>query len=43
MMQQPSDQYDTPTVLKVVQEGYKLHDRVIRPARVIVSKPSGND
>ena len=41
IMQQPSEQYDTPTVLKAVQAGYKLHDRVIRPARVIVSKPSG--
>jgi len=38
MMQQPSDEHDTPTVLQVVQEGYKLHDRVIRPARVVVSK-----
>jgi len=38
MMQQPSDQYDTPTVLQVLVEGFKLHDRVIRPARVIVSK-----
>ena len=43
LMQQPSDEYTTPTVLKVVQDGYKLHDRVIRPARVIVSasRPSG--
>jgi molecular chaperone GrpE len=39
MMQQPSDQYSEPTVLQVVQEGYKLHDRVIRPARVVVSAP----
>lgn len=37
IMQQPSEEHDTPTVLNVVQEGYKLHDRVIRPARVIVS------
>ncbi len=43
MMQQPSDQYDTPTVLQVVQEGYKLHDRVVRPARVIVSKPASEE
>jgi molecular chaperone GrpE len=43
LMQQPSDEYTTPTVLKVVQDGYKLYDRVIRPARVIVSasRPSG--
>lgn len=40
MMQQPSDQYESPTVLQVLQEGFKLFDRVIRPARVIVSKPA---
>lgn len=39
MMQQPSDQHDAMTVLKVVQDGYKLYDRVIRPARVIVAAP----
>jgi molecular chaperone GrpE len=43
MMQQPSDQYDTPTVLQVFQEGFKLFDRVIRPARVIVSKPAESE
>lgn len=34
------EQADTPanTVLVVFQKGYKLNDRVIRPARVIVSK-----
>ncbi len=25
------------TVVKVIQKGYKLHDRIIRPARVVVS------
>jgi molecular chaperone GrpE len=39
IMQQPSDRHELPTVLQVVQEGYRLHDRVIRPARVIVSAP----
>ncbi len=43
LMQQPSDKYDTPTVLQVVQDGYKLHDRVIRPARVIVSAPKAEE
>jgi molecular chaperone GrpE len=38
--QQPSDEYDTPTVLQQLQRGYKLHDRVIRPAKVIISAPS---
>jgi molecular chaperone GrpE len=30
------------SVVAVFQKGYKLSDRVIRPARVIVSKKSGN-
>ena len=40
MMQQPSDEHAEPTVLQEVGKGYKLHDRVLRPARVIVSKPT---
>jgi len=40
MMQQPSDRHEVPTVLQVLEEGFKLFDRVIRPARVIVSKPA---
>jgi molecular chaperone GrpE len=40
MMAQPSD---TPpnTVLAVVQRGYQLNGRLLRPARVIVSAPKG--
>ncbi|MBA2648665.1 MAG: nucleotide exchange factor GrpE [Legionella sp.] len=39
------DQPGTPanTVLVVFQKGYKLNDRVIRPARVIVSKGSSTE
>lgn len=41
VMQQPSDQPPN-TVLQVLEQGYTLHDRVLRPARVIVStEPSG--
>ena len=36
VMQQPSDQ-PPGTVLRVLQQGFKLHDRVLRPATVIVS------
>jgi molecular chaperone GrpE (heat shock protein) len=43
MMQQPSDRHDEMTVLKVVQDGYKLYDRVIRPARVIVSSKNSGE
>jgi molecular chaperone GrpE len=38
IMQQPSSDYPPNTVLQVAQEGYRLHDRVLRPAQVIVSK-----
>ena len=41
MMQQPSSDHSEPTVLQEVVKGYRLHDRVLRPARVIVSKPEG--
>jgi molecular chaperone GrpE len=29
------------TVVKVIQKGYSLNGRLLRPARVIVSKPPG--
>jgi molecular chaperone GrpE len=35
--QQPSDDYPPNTVVLVAQDGYMLHDRVVRPAQVIVS------
>ncbi|MEN6459711.1 MAG: nucleotide exchange factor GrpE [Thermoguttaceae bacterium] len=38
VMQQPSDEYPENTVLIVTQQGYQLHDRVVRPSQVIVSK-----
>jgi molecular chaperone GrpE len=34
---QPSPEHDESTVLHVAQSGYQVHDRVIRPAQVIVS------
>jgi len=37
IMQQPTDEYPPGTVVMVAQEGYQLHDRVVRPAQVIVS------
>jgi len=39
MTQQPSAEHSEPTVLEEVTKGYRLHDRVLRPARVIVSRP----
>ena len=35
---QPSDEAEPNTVLMVVQKGYLLNDRIIRPARVVVVK-----
>jgi molecular chaperone GrpE len=39
VMQQPSEEHPANTVLMVTQPGYQLHDRVVRPSQVIVSKP----
>jgi len=35
---QPSDEFEPDTVAQVLQKGYMLNDRLIRPARVIVAK-----
>lgn len=37
ILQQPSDEHPPNTVIMVTQEGYQLHDRVVRPSQVIVS------
>ncbi|ABI57245.1 nucleotide exchange factor GrpE [Alkalilimnicola ehrlichii MLHE-1] len=45
---QPSHEHEPNTVLNVMQKGYALHDRVLRPAMVVVSQkapeppPSGS-
>ena len=38
---QPSDDYPANTVMMEIRTGYKLHDRVIRPAQVFVSTGPG--
>jgi molecular chaperone GrpE len=38
LTQQPSAEVPPGTVLSVFRDGYRLHDRVIRPAQVVVSK-----
>ncbi|HXH04087.1 MAG TPA: nucleotide exchange factor GrpE [Candidatus Competibacteraceae bacterium] len=38
---QPSDQAEPNTVLQVIQKGYLLNDRLVRPALVIVARGSG--
>jgi molecular chaperone GrpE len=40
IMQQPSADYPPGTVIQVLQQGFVIHDRVLRPAGVIVSAPA---
>ena len=40
LMQQPSDQYTEPTVTQLLQKGYTLYGRTLRPAQVAVSRTS---
>jgi len=40
LLSQPSDE-DEGQVLQVLQKGYKLGDRVLRPARVVISQGAG--
>lgn len=42
MAAQESAEHDPNTVIHVVQKGYRLSDRLLRPALVIVSKPDNN-
>ncbi len=37
VMQQPTKEHPPGTVAQVLEHGYMIHDRVLRPARVIVS------
>ncbi|MFP4531372.1 MAG: nucleotide exchange factor GrpE [Desulfobacterales bacterium] len=39
MMQEESDEYPENTVINEFQKGYLIHDRLLRPAMVVVSKP----
>ena len=38
LMQESSDTHPPDSVLREIERGYTLHDRVLRPARVVVSK-----
>lgn len=39
----PSDEYAEDIVMEVLQKGFQLHDRLIRPARVVVSRGPAAD
>ena len=38
MTMQPTDEVEANHVLQVIQKGYRLHDRLLRPAMVVVAK-----
>ncbi len=40
LMQKPTAQHPAGTVIEQAAKGYRLRDRVIRPARVVVAKPA---
>ncbi len=40
MFEVPTNEVEPGTVIQVVQSGYQLHDRLLRPAMVGVSKPA---
>ena len=40
LMHQVSDDVEGPTATAILQPGYRLGDRILRPARVAVSEPS---
>jgi molecular chaperone GrpE len=40
VMQQPTAEHPPQTVLQAVERGFRMHDRVLRPAKVIVSTSS---
>ena len=42
LLSQPSDE-DEGAVVEVLQKGYRLGDRVLRPARVVVAAPKESD
>jgi molecular chaperone GrpE len=37
--QVPSDEYSPGTILEVTQSGYKMHDRMVRAAHVLIAAP----
>ena len=43
MTMRPSTEYDENTVMEVLQKGFRLHDRLLRPAMVVVSRGADAD
>src|SRR5262245_4721000 len=40
VMQQPTAEYPPNTVVQTLEQGFMIHDRVLRPARVVVAAPA---
>jgi molecular chaperone GrpE len=40
VLRQESAEIDEPTVAQELQKGYRLHERLVRPARVVVAVPA---
>lgn len=38
MFEMPSDAHENGTIVQVLEAGYKIHDRLLRPARVAAAK-----
>jgi molecular chaperone GrpE len=43
MMQEPSSEHEPMTVLREVQKGYRLKDRTLRPAAVVVAREADEE
>lgn len=43
MAMQETDEHQAGTVIEVMQKGFLLHDRLIRPAMVVVARAPGED
>ena len=39
VMQEATDEFDDNTVINELQKGYLIHDRLLRPAMVVVTRP----
>jgi len=39
VMQEATDEFDENTVINELQKGYLIHDRLLRPAMVVVTRP----
>jgi molecular chaperone GrpE len=39
VMQEETDEFPENTVIVEMQKGYLIHDRLLRPAMVVVAKP----